>query len=140
MLAAPPDILRWSPRSDGHGDCAVAAIELACGITYEQALSVCLGAAAGVLNEGLTGNEIKKAIKFLGLKPTLRFKFDIEEDTGILSVGVPDHPGWGHVVYLWEGRIVEPENERRQLWLSAASFLQHYGYTAEYLITIAGDK
>ena len=132
-VTSPPDIIRWSPRSDGHGDCSIAAISMACGVTYEIALSAALGVALNPL-EGMTAPKICAAIRLLGFKVKLRKKFDLTEDSGILWVynGPNDH-----VVYLWEGRVIEPENYRRQMWLSSEDYLKHYRYTAACLITVS---
>lgn len=138
LISAPPDILRWSPRSDcGHGDCAIAAISLACGVTYEIALSAALGVCPNPL-EGMTATRICNAIKLLGFTAKKRSKFDLDEDSGILWV--EDGERDAHVVYLWEGRILEPESYMRQLWLSPENFLRHYRYTAKWLITAEGNQ
>lgn len=139
-MAAPPDVIRWSPRSLGHGDCTVAAIELACGVTYETALSAALGAEPQVLTKGMNAKQIRVAMGFLGHKIRVRTKYDLTEDTGILAVTQPHVKDSGHVVYLWEGRIIEPKNDRQQLWLDAQLFLTHYRYVADYLITIEGEQ
>jgi hypothetical protein len=138
LLAAPPDVIRWSPRSQGHGDCAVAALEIACGVTYETALAAALGACPDVLTRGLNWPEIRKAAGFLGFKTRLTKRFDLDEDTGILDVW--QEQGGEHVVYLWEGRIIEPMHDRQQLWLSAQSFLTHYHYTHGSLLTFKEGK
>lgn len=136
LLAAPPDIIRWSPRSRGHGDCTIAALELACGVTYESALAAALAHDPDVLRTGMLLKHVCGAATLLGYKTTLHRVYNLEEDTGILSVRQPRHKGSDHVVYLWEGRIIEPMDERRQLWLSADQFLKHYRYTHDALIGI----
>lgn len=152
LMAAPPDVLRWVPRSDGHGDCAVAALELACGVTYETALAACLKVEPQVLTEGMTVGQIRRAARVLGLKAVYRGwskatkrkptkpLFDLDDDTGILSVNQPHVEDSGHVVYLWEGRIIEPMNARQQLWLNAHDFLSHYKYEAEGIITLTREE
>lgn len=138
MMAAPPDVLRWSPRSEGHGDCAVAAIELACGVTYETALAAACSTCPSVLQEGLSWSEIRRAIHTLGYKTSLRRRYTLDEETGILNVYRIDHVETSsHVVYLWEGRIIEPMDARRQLWLDADQFLHHYRYQAGSLLVIS---
>jgi hypothetical protein len=136
LIAAPPDVLRWSPRSDGHGDCAVAALELACGVTYENALTVAVCIRPDVLKAGMTWKEIQKAAKILGFSTRLKREFDLEEDTGILHVIQPHVKDSSHAVYLWEGRIIEPMSSRRQLWLHAADYISHYHYQAPTLLTL----
>lgn len=140
LVAAPPDVIRWSPRSAGHGDCAVAALELACGVTYEVALSAALGASPTCLTDGLTWNDIKRAAKLLGFKSRLQSKYALDEDTGILNVIQGSNDKTEHVVYLWEGRIIEPMDSRRQLWLNPQQFLEHYEYKAKSLLVILGEE
>ena len=139
LLAAPPDVLRWSPRSSGHGDCAVAAIELACGVTYEVALAGALEQDPHVLTQGLTLSEIRHIIRTFGYagKVLKKGTYELDDDTtGILAVKQPHVPDSEHVVYVWEGRIIEPKADRRQLWLDAEQFLHHYKYRAGSLLTI----
>lgn len=131
-----PDVLHWSPRSAGHGDCAVAALELACGVSYETALAACINVVPAALKRGLTLKEMQKAATFLGFVTKRRRKFDLEEDTGILCVIDPKDASSEHAVYLWEGRIIEPMSDRCQLWLSAPAFLAHYQYKATTLLAL----
>jgi hypothetical protein len=134
LFAAPPDVLRWSPRSQGHGDCTVAALELACGVTYETALAAALAHDPDVLRTGMLLRHVCGAAKLLGFQAEIKRKYSLEDNTGILSVHQPRHRGSAHVVYLWEGRIIEPMDERRQLWLDAEQFLKHYRCVHDALI------
>lgn len=136
LLAAPPDVIRWSPRSIGHGDCAVAAIEIACGVTYETALAAALSIAPDVLTAGMSWPAIRKSVESLGFKSRMKRKYDLEEDTGILAVQQPNYKDSDHAVYLWEGRIIEPKHDRQQLWLEASAFLNHYKYESYGLLTV----
>lgn len=136
LFASPPEVLRWVPRSDGHGDCAVAALELACGVTYESALAAALKVCPTVLVDGMTTPEIIRSARRLGYASRAIYKYDIDEDTGILVVDQPHVEDAEHAVYLWEGRIIEPMNARQQLWLQAKDYLAHYHYTAGQLITV----
>ncbi len=140
LLAAPPDVIRWSPRSQGHGDCAVSALELACGVTYETALVAAISVVPDVLTHGMRMKDIRKAAEFMGFKVRARRKYDLEEDTGILSLYQPHVEESGHVVYVWEGRIIEPMISRCQLWLSAPAFLSHFKYTPGILLEIEAQE
>lgn len=135
-LVAPPDVLYWNPRSGDHGDCAVAAIELACGITYERALEVCLSVAPKLLSDGMLWGQIRRAAQKLGFRvKTLRpgnYDLDDDETTGILDLEGDQTEG--HVVYVWAGRIIEPKFDRRSLWVDSGMFLKHYHYTAGSLL------
>lgn len=136
-FAAPPDVLRWVSRSQGHGDCAVAALALATGTTYETTLSAIVRRYPTVLTEGLTLREMQHVLRDMHFGSRVRTRtFDADEDTGILSVTQPHVPGSDHVVYLWEGRVIEPKYDRQELWLSARDFLSHYKYTATHLMTV----
>lgn len=136
LLASPPDVLRWTNRTAGHGDCAVVALELACGVTYETALAAALTANLTVLGTGLTFKAMKQAAKLLGFEVKLRRGFNLEEDTGILAVKQPHVKDSDHAVYLWEGRILEPMSGREQLWLHAADYISHYHYKVLSLIVV----
>ena len=133
QVAAPPDVLRWSPRSQGHGDCAIGAIQLACGVSYETALAAAITFEPEVLVEGLLIKEIEKTIRLLGFDVRRRRQYDLNEDTGILSL---DSRSAGHVVYLWEGRILEPDSHLSSLWLDPRAYLTHYRYKAGVLIEV----
>ena len=136
LLAAPPDILRWSPRSRGHGDCAVSALELACGVSYETALAAAVTVNLTVLGTGLTLPAMRQAAKLLGFKVRFHRAFDIDEDTGILWLVQAVSENGDHAAYLWEGRVVEPMQGREQLWLSARAYLAHYKYTVQGLLAV----
>lgn len=140
LMAAPPDVLRWSPRSDGHGDCALSALSLACGVTYEIALAAALKVDPDILIAGLTMREIQRVLRNLGFKGRYARQVDLDEGTGILSVSQSHVKSSGHVVYLWEGRIVEPMHDRQQLWLQAAAYLSHFKYKTEWLLTVKEDE
>lgn len=140
LVADPPDVLRWTSRSGDHGDCVIAALELACGVTYEQALQAASKVAPSCLQEGLWLTEIPAVAKLLGYTICRRVvgRYDIDESTGILHVYQPHRPirETSHVVYLWDGRIVEPKFDRRQLWRHPEQFLKHYGYRAGSLLVL----
>lgn len=131
---AAPEVIRWTPRSGDHGDCAITALALACGITYETALSASLAAHPSSL-DGMALKHIRKAAGYLGFKTRAVTKFDLTEDTGILwVVGRDDDES--HVVYLWEGRILEPMCGVYEMWLSGEDFVNHYKYDTVKLITV----
>lgn len=140
-MSAPPDVIRWSPRSDANGDCAVAALEIACGVTYEVALAAAITFEPEVHKNGMTIAQIKNAAKLLGWTTRYRKKFDLDEDTGILDVEEVGEdgktkPDTGHVVYLWEGRVIEPAAWARQMWLSAEDYLAYNRFVALGLLTL----
>lgn len=137
-LAAPPDVIRWVSRSGDHDDCAVAAIAMACGATYEVALQACFAVAPKVLNGGMRWGEIRRAVIALGwVTRTLPFeKLNLEEGTGILELEPIQDDKVNHVVYLWEGHVIEPKFDRQELWDDANMFCSHYGYRIGRLLTL----
>lgn len=137
QFAAPPDVLRWEIRSQGHGDCSIAALALALGASYENVLASAIHFAPTVLQEGMTLKEMCQVAEELGYKAKLKRKYTLDEETtGILSVVQPHVKGSDHVVYLWAGRVLEPEHTRAQLWLDYQDFLSHYQYEHDALIVL----
>lgn len=134
MLAMPPDCVRWITRNGEDNDCAIAAISLATGHSYETVLGHAMAVHPGATVDGLTMRQIKAVLLALDVPHRVRRKFDIEEDTGILWVsGKSDE----HVVYLWEGRVIEPSLGRRSLWLDPRGYLAHEKYLkATWLIEV----
>ena len=142
-LALPPDVLRWTPRYEfEHGDCAVSALSIAGGVTYELALTAAVKIAPDVLVNGLSWEEIRKTARLLDLSPRIlrKGKYDLNDATGILAVDQPHVEDSDHAVYLWEGRIIEPKADRRQLWLNAEQFLKHYHYRPGSLMVFDEDE
>ena len=85
-LAAPPDVLRWTPRYEfEHGDCAISALAIAGGVTYELALTSALKVAPDVLVNGMSWEEIYRAARILDLNPRLvrKGKYELDEATDL---------------------------------------------------------
>lgn len=133
MLALPPDVVRWVGRSGEDGDCAIAAIALACGATYEEVMQAATLTNPTAVTRGMNWRDIKATVVKLGFSYRMRRKFDIEEETGILDCKRKREE---HVVYLWEGRIIEPRQDRRSLWLDANQFLVHEDWKPGMLLTV----
>lgn len=142
FLASPPDVVRWWPWTGIHSDCSIAALSIACGVTYEIALSAALGAAPDCLTRGMFWSEVRTAAHLLGFKTALKIsRYSLEDDTGILNVYSPvNKESTDHAVYLWEGRIIEPRTDRQQLWLDAEQYLNYYKYQAGGLLVITNDN
>ncbi len=138
-MSTAPSIIMWIPRSNDHGDCAVVAIAMLVGLSYEETLSACLQAHPAVLHAGMTIRQIKCALDLLGFKGRARKKFDIEEDTGLLWV--VDNECDSHVTLLWAGRIINPSHfDRTALWLDPDEYLKAGDLTPHVLITVEEDK
>jgi len=138
-FSAPPDVIYFHPRSPGHGDCVVAALALACGVTYETALAAAARVYSDLLKNGLTWPQTRKVAKKLGFRADVKKagSFDPDESSGLLHVYIKGQmKRTSHAVYLWEGRIVEPMNARSQCWLDTSTFLKHYKYHVGSLMVL----
>jgi hypothetical protein len=137
--ASLPTIVRVVRQSGFHGDCAIAALAMFCGVMYEDSLLACAMVRRDVLQTGMTWPQIRAAAKRLGVKTRLIHRYDISEATGILHVSRvalgATSPG-EHVALLWEGRVIEGNGE---LWLDASDYLRHYGYEAKGLLVARED-
>ena len=133
MITLPPDCVRWIMRNGEDNDCAIAAISLATGTSYEHCLGLAMNITPKATSVGLTLRQIRAVITALKLNSRVRRKFDLEEDTGILWVSNSKDE---HVVYLWEGRILEPSLGCRALWLDPKAYLEEQKYKATSLIVV----
>ena len=134
-----PTLVRFVRQSGHHGDCGVSTLAMLAGVMYEDALLAAAKVNPEVLQTGMTWAQIRAAAKRLGLKTKTIQKFD-DDATGILHVSRvalglnacdPEH-----VVFLWEGRIVDGSGE---LWLELDTYLKHYGYEAKGLLVAAEE-
>lgn len=126
-----PDMVRMVPQTGFHPDCGIASLAMLCGVMYEDALAA-FADPAEVLQKGVSWPMMKAAALKLGIRTTVKRKYDIHESTGILNVIRPKDE---HLVLLWEGRIVEGNGE---LWKNPEDYLKHYKYTAKGLLVIKG--
>lgn len=142
-FSAPPDVLYYYSRSPGHGDCVIAALALACGVTYETALASAAQVNPALLKKGLSWPETRKVAKKLGFTSTIKKSdsFELDDSTGLLHVYVKGQmEKSSHAVYLWEGRVIEPMNARCQLWLDCSAYLAHYKYRAGSLMIVTAKE
>lgn len=142
LVALPPDLVRWVARNGEDNDCAVAAISLATGETYEQILAIAASIQPAVLKMGLLLSDVKKVLDTLGIAWKVRRKhYNIEKDTGLLWVEPTDRRKRdAHLVYLWAGRIIEPAHTSRSLWLDPEAYLKVQESRAVYLITLSHEE
>ena len=129
-VTCPPHMVRVIKQNGMHADCSVASLATLFGTTYDEALIVAGSVQPAVLGCGMTWREMRLTAKRMGGKTRLlrSGQYDIEEATGILCVKRDDSE---HVVFLWEGRIVDGNGE---LWLSPQDYLTHYKYRATGLL------
>lgn len=137
QVGVPPEILRWVPRNSENGDCALVAIQLATGFTYEVVLAAAIQVQPLVLSRGLWWSETQSILKKLGYGSTIirPKKYDLETSSGILCV---KKKGEEHVVYLWAGRIIEPVDQT--MFLEADDYLTANKYRAGGLCILYPDK
>ncbi len=134
-MSSVPSLVRFVRQSGHHGDCAISALAMLAGVLYEDALIAASKVNPNVLQVGMTWPQIRASARRLGIKTRTRHPADLSEQTGILHVervalGLdPTDPH--HVVFLWEGRIVDGNGE---LWLEGVDYLRHYGYEAKGLL------
>ncbi len=134
-----PALVRFVRQSGFHGDCAVAAVAMFCGVMYEDSLLACAAVRKDVLLMGMTWPQIRHAARRLGVRTRLLHQYDITEATGILHVSrvALGTAGPGeHVALLWEGRIIDGNGE---CWKDPDDYLRHYGYEARGLLVAAED-
>lgn len=132
----PPDFVQWVNRSGQDYDCAIAAIMLACGPSYNAVLAEAIRIQPDAVKRGMNWRDIKATVHRLGWQYRMRRKYDLTTDTGIL--GVTGFQG-DHVVYLWAGRVIEPRPDAPGHWLYARKFLDSQGWTAGMLLTVKKD-
>lgn len=129
-ISLPPDFVRLRPQNGEDADCAVAVIGTVFGLTRDEALLRCGSVAPRVLEEGMSDEEIDRALKPLGI-PYVRLRpgeYDLNEDTGILEV---KGRSGQHFTFLWAGRIVDGNGEH---WLYPEDYLARYRYRAGSLL------
>mgnify|MGYP001579715419 CR=1 FL=1 len=132
---APPDMVRWIPRNAENSDCAITALQLATGLTYEAVLAAALNVVPGVLTKGMSMANLKRVAAELGFAASWKRKYDISEATGLLYVETKKE---GHVVYLWEGRVIEPLSQ--SLWRDPADYARCEGLRIGSLLVLRGDE
>jgi hypothetical protein len=93
-------------RSQKHqGDCGIAVLAMALGVTHEQVLMVDPMAA----RDGLTTRQLQSIASRLGARLLSRPDADIHAETGILGIEFhKPHQFGGHWVYVHRGVVVDP--------------------------------
>jgi ABC-type bacteriocin/lantibiotic exporter with double-glycine peptidase domain len=122
-----PHVVRIVYQSGVDHDCAIATLAMLCGATYAQALAA-YRQPLRIVKHGAHWFQMREAAKRLGVKTRVTRRFDIDEDTGILCVRKPKEE---HVVFLWEGRIIDGNGEA---WLMPVEYLDTYGYRPTSLL------
>jgi hypothetical protein len=130
-------MVRWVPRNSENGDCAIIALQLACGLTYEEVLAAAVLQHPDVVSRGLLRTEIRRLASKLGYatKTLRKGRYDMAEDTGLLYVSKED---FHHAVYLWKGRIIEPGDQ--VMWADPEDYLECMELEAGCLLTLTRKK
>jgi hypothetical protein len=123
-----PHLVHMVRQTGVDHDCAVATLATFCGVTYAQALAAYREPLRIVKSGAESWRPMQAAAKRLGVATRITRKYDIEEDTGILCVKKPKEE---HVVFLWEGRVIDGNGE---LWLSPLQYLDAYEYRSTSLM------
>lgn len=108
-------------------DCAIACLAMLLGVTYEASLL----AFGSELHNGAQTRAIKRAARKLGRVLRWSRRFDLETDTGLLSVRSAKWSG-DHMVVLKEGLVVDTD---ASLW-EADVYMSAYEATAMSLLTL----
>lgn len=94
-----PPVVRYQV-SRGDADCALVALSIALGRSYEDVLgaAVTVTRSSSPHQRGLYTREMKQIAKRLGVTLRLRRSFDADEDEGIFGFLHPDRDD-GHVAF-----------------------------------------
>lgn len=119
------------------GDCTIACLHMLIGKSYQDVIKA---APPRAHKAGMTCKAMIETAAKLGVVLRMRRKFDIHEDTGILTLlPRPKHnPGPiardEHVVLLLKGQVYDAFNGR--IWFDTDIFLKHERYTPGTLLAV----
>lgn len=119
------------------GDCTIACLHMLIGKSY---LDVIKAAPPRAHKAGMTCKAMIETAAKLGVALCMRRKYDIHEDTGILSLNPDPAHNVGHikrdehVVLLLNGMIYDAYNGR--MWFDPDIFLKHERYAPGTLLTV----
>jgi hypothetical protein len=134
MKYAAPAVVQLTPKY-GLRDCVVSALSAYLGRPYEEVV-----AAAGKVYPYFwrTGLENKHAVRVarrLGRRVQFVRDFDIDEDSGVLTLGY--NVGRNeHAVLLLEGRILELEDKPINSWEPSAYLTAHNARAGLLLVEV----
>jgi len=130
ITLAPPARIRFVAQQHGHGDCAVAALAMLCGVDWPTAFAA-FDNPASVLKEGVAPwAAFRRAATRLGVMTRIKRKPNLAGDTGILFCTEIDGPD-GHAAFLWEGRIIDGDG---RCYLSAHEYLDCRAFVSHSLL------
>lgn len=98
------------------GDCGVASLAMALGLSYEAVLVVASRIAPTVLGRGLYTVEIQLVAEDFGRELHKKMKVDLDNDTGVLVIRYKNRDE--HAVFLTNGLVFEPTGSG-EVWEAA---------------------
>lgn len=87
-------------------DCSVACLASLTGQSYEKTL---MAFRHPVYDRGANIRQVREAAKRLGFDSTWTRKIDLNNDMGMLVIGIPDTPR-DHLVLLLDGLVIDLED------------------------------
>lgn len=116
----------------GKRDCAIACLAMICGASYEQALVAVAQVRVDVFEKGMFTTEMIRAAKYLNVTLRLKKPYDLDTDTGILSLASKKWP-LDHVVVLKNGLIVDTDGT---IWDADAFVGAHHAKPGQLLVVV----
>lgn len=121
-------------QSRTENDCGIVALVCITGASYEDVLrAVCEVDPKHQGRNGLWVRQLEDAARKLGCPLRRRRKYDLDEDTGLLSLSMETPPD--HIVLLVRGTVYESDGT---LW-EPDVFLKHRKATPGVLLVPASD-
>lgn len=102
-------------------DCAIAALAMLLGRTYEDVLDVAARVVQRPHRRGMWLTDLIAVAGELGVSLVRKRRADLDEDIGILSVETNRGP---HVVVLRAGVVIDPSDHA--VWLDLEAFAMKY--------------
>jgi len=90
------------------GDCAVCCLAMTLNVPYWQVVKTAEALVPDVRTTGLWDRQIDRVARLLGFKVKRTRTYNIEEDTGILTIDYGKGKS-SHAVSLFHGTIIDPE-------------------------------
>jgi len=111
------------------GDCSIASLAMWTGKPYAQVVGKAPRRAYDV---GMTNKEILDTARRLGCALTASRRFQLHEDSGILTLLPIRKKGSHHAVVLLDGHVIDPSNGR--IWPDPDVYLQVERYRPGVLL------
>lgn len=127
-----PAAVQLTPKH-GLKDCYISAISAYFGRPYEEVVAAAGKVFPTFWRTGLENKHALRVVRRLGKRARWVRDFDLDEDSGVLSISY--HVGrTEHVVLLLEGRIVELEDHPVSSWEPSAFLTAHGAKTGLLMV------